>query len=136
VGDRALPGETPPTQDIAIEIPDDDNTGWLGMAWILVAMIPIAIGGGILQPAINSLITKRVEPLEVGGMLGISAAFLSAANAIAPLIGGALFQAIHPAAPFIAGGILMAALLLLAVRLIKPGREESATSGLARGGAH
>ena len=101
-----MPGETPPTQEIAVDLPDDDNNGWLGLAWILVAMIPISVGGGILQPAINSLITKRVGLLEVGGMLGISAAFLSAANAVAPVAGGALFQGIGPAAPFILGGLL------------------------------
>ena len=67
-------------------------------------MVPAAIGGGVLQPSVNSLITKRIDLLEVGGMLGISAALLSAANAIAPLIGGLIFQAIGPAAPFLIGG--------------------------------
>ena len=65
-GGRVMVGETPPTEDLAIELPDDSNNGWLGLAWILVAMVPLAIGGGILQPAINSLITKRVGMLEVG----------------------------------------------------------------------
>jgi DHA1 family tetracycline resistance protein-like MFS transporter len=135
-GDQAMPGETPPSQEISVDLPDDDNNGWLGLAWILAAMIPISVGGGILQPAINSLITKRVGLLEVGGMLGISAAFLSAANAVAPVAGGALFQGIGPAAPFILGGLLMGVLLLLAVRLIKPGQEEEEPAGLARGGGH
>lgn len=134
--DQSLPTETSPTQDVAIDLPDDDNTGWLGLAWILAAMIPISVGGGILQPAINSLITKRVDMAEVGGMLGISAAFLSAANAIAPIVGGALFQSISPAAPFILWGLFMALLLVLAMQYIKPGREESKPDGLARRGAH
>jgi MFS family permease len=115
-------------------LPDEADAGWLGLAWILVAMVPVAIGGGILQPSINSLITKRVRSDEVGGMLGISAAFLSAANALAPLIGGAIFQGIGPVAPFILWGALMAVLLLLALRLVVPGREENAPAGLARGG--
>ena len=121
---RALPD--PPTSDDYLT----------ASAWILAAMIPISVGGGILQPAINSLITRRVALAEVGGMLGISAAFLSAANAIAPLAGGALFQSISPAAPFIIWGLFMALLLLLAIHYIKPGREESEPAGLARGGAH
>ncbi len=132
---RDLPGETPPTQNIGIELPDDTNVGWLGLAWILVAMIPTGIGGGILQPAINSLITKRIDPSQIGGTLGISSAFLSGANALAPLIGGAIFQAFGATAPFIVWGIFMAILLLLALRQIKPGKEETAASGLARGGA-
>ena len=135
-GTRNLPGETPPVQDISVDLPDDNNNGWLGILWILVAMIPLSIGGGILQPAINSLITKRIEPEEVGGMLGISSSFLSAANAIAPLIGGILFQAVGPRSPFLAGGLLMGLLFILARRTIQPGREETAAAGLARGGGH
>ena len=132
---RTIPGETPVTQEIAIEIPEEDNSGWAGLVWLLVAMIPVAIGGGILQPAINSLITKRVDAHEIGGMLGVSAAFLSGANALAPLLGGALFDALGARAPFIAWGVLMAFLLGTALRLVRPGREEQAGRGLARGSA-
>jgi DHA1 family tetracycline resistance protein-like MFS transporter len=135
-GGRQVLGETPPTQDLAIDLPDESNSSWLGLVWILLTMVPIAIGGGILQPTINSLITKRVEISEVGGMLGISVSFLSGANAIAPLIGGALFQALGPRAPFFFGGILMALLLLLALWRLGAGREETAAPGLARGGGH
>lgn len=112
-------------QEIAIELPETNNRGWLGLGWILVAMVPVAIGGGILQPAINSLITKRVDTYEVGKMLGLSTAFFSGANALAPLLGGAIFDAIGATAPFIAWGVLMAILLGVALRLVQPGREES-----------
>jgi len=118
----------------SIELPSDDNTGWLGLLWILVAMIPVAIGGGMLQPTINSLITKRVTPLEIGGILGISAAFLSLANAIAPLLAGAIFQAVGPTALFLVWGGLMGLLYLVAVSRLRPGPEETAAPGLAPGG--
>jgi DHA1 family tetracycline resistance protein-like MFS transporter len=130
-----IPGEAPPTQEIAISLPEEENSGWAGLLWLLVAMVPVSIGGGILQPAINSLITKRVDAHEVGGMLGISAAFLSGANALAPILGGALFDALGAPAPFIAWGVLMAFLLGTAIRLIRPGREVERGRGLARGGA-
>lgn len=126
--------ENPTTQNLAVDLPSDENTGWLGLGWILAAMVPVAIGGGVLQPGINSLITKRVERENVGGMLGISSAFLSAANAIAPLIGGVIFQAMGATWPFLLGGILIAGLWLLAVQSLQPGREEQMASGLARGG--
>lgn len=129
----SLPAETPPVEDVAITLPDDSNNGWLGLVWILVAMVPAGIGGGILQPAINSLITKRVAAEEVGGMLGISAAFLSSANALAPLIGGAVFQTFGSTAPFVGWGALMALLCFVAARYIRPGAEESTPAGLARG---
>lgn len=125
--------EAPTTQDLPIAIPEDGNSGWGGLLWLLVAMIPASIGGGILQPSINSLITKRIEPGEIGGTLGISAALLSAANAFAPLIGGALFQMGGSSLPFWGWAVIMAALLGAAYVLIKPGREEQAPASLARG---
>ena len=124
--------ENPTTQEISIDLPKDENTGWLGLLWVLAAMVPIGVGGAVLQPGINSLITKRVEPDEVGGMLGISAAFLSASNALAPVIGGAIFQAVGASMPFFLGGLLMGVLWLFTKRLLKPGREEAAPAGLAR----
>ena len=127
--------ETPTTQKVVVELPEDTNNGWLGLVWILAAMIPASIGGGILQPAINSLITKRIEPGEIGGMLGISASLLSGANAVAPLIGGLIFQAFGSTAPFMVGGLVLLILYLLALRVLQPGREERAPAGLARGGA-
>ncbi|MCC6906228.1 MAG: MFS transporter [Anaerolineae bacterium] len=127
--------ENPTTESVPVPLPPDENTGWLGLAWLLVAMIPASLGGGILQPAINSLITKRVDSDEVGGTLGISAAFYSGANALAPLLMGAIFQWLGSTAPFLAGGLLLALLLGLSLMLIKPGREADMSAGLARGGA-
>jgi len=78
------------------------------------------------------LITKRVASDEQGGILGVSTAFLSGANFIAPLIGGALFAAIGPRAPFVFWGLLMGLLLLLAFRSIAPAgaaQPASAPSG-------
>ncbi|MCZ7673265.1 MAG: MFS transporter [Chloroflexi bacterium] len=74
-GGRQLMSGTPPTEDVAVDLPEDGNNGWLGLVWILAAMVPLSVGGRVLQPAINGLITKRVEPLEVGGMLGVSSSF-------------------------------------------------------------
>ncbi len=124
--------ENPSTQNLSVNLPSDTHNGWMGLGWILLAMVPVSIGGGILQPSINSLITKRVKKEDVGGMLGISSAFLSGANAIAPLIGGAIFQAFGASMPFLLAGVLMGVLWLAATQLIKPGREENKPAGLAR----
>jgi len=124
--------ENPTTRNVGIELPDDSNNGWLGLGVILLAMIPTSIGGGILQPSINSLITKRVRKDEIGGMLGFSSALLSGANAIAPLLGGLIFQVFGPATPFWVGGFALALLLVVAIRTINPGSEEALALGLAR----
>jgi DHA1 family tetracycline resistance protein-like MFS transporter len=100
--------------ELAVEIPQDGNTGWLGLVWIMVAMVPASIGGAILSPSINSLVTKRVGANDVGGTLGVSAALVSAANAITPITGGALFRLLGASAPFLMGGVLLVVLWFMA----------------------
>ncbi|MBT3391700.1 MAG: MFS transporter [Chloroflexi bacterium] len=117
-GEVAHPGETPPVEDIQIDLPDDTNTGWIGLVWLGAAMIPAAIGGGILQPSINSMITQHVAPNEIGGTLGISAAFLSGANAITPLVMGAFFEWMGSSAPFLIGSAILLVLWMIAQRTI------------------
>jgi len=103
-------------QNIQVELPEQSARGWFGIIWLLVASFPAALGGGVLHPAINSLITKSSDPGEVGGMLGISSAFYSAANAVAPIFYGVLFQWLGAPVPFMAGGLILLILWLLAPR--------------------
>ncbi|KAA3645795.1 MAG: MFS transporter [Chloroflexi bacterium] len=105
--EKELSSQTTVEQNIQVGLPSDDNNGWLGLGWLLVATIPAAIGGGVLQPSINSMLTKQVAPDEVGGTLGISASFFSAANAITPLLMGFTFQFLGSTAPFLIGGIIL-----------------------------
>lgn len=115
------------TEIIEISIPDGSQTGWAGIAWILVAVIPATVGAGILAPSINSLITKQVAPTQVGGTLGVSAAFVSGANAITPIIGGAMFQWYGSTVPFLVGGILLIILIIPALMGIPPSAEQEQT---------
>jgi len=100
----------------AVALPDDTNTGWLGLAWLLAAMVPASIGGGLLSPSINSLLTRQVVPQRRGEILGASAAAFSVANVLAPLAGGALFQAAGASAPFWLWTAILVVLLGLVAR--------------------
>jgi len=106
------------TQTIKVALPDEAAKGWLGIIWLLVVSFPAALGGGLLHPAVNSLITKASDKSEVGSMLGISAGFYSAANAIAPLFYGSLFQWLGAPVPFFLGGVILAILWIFAPRVI------------------
>ena len=106
------------TQTIKVALPDEAAKGWLGIIWLLAASFPAALGGGLLHPAVNSLITKAADKSEVGSMLGISAGFYSAANAIAPLFYGSLFQWLGAPVPFFLGGVILAILWIFAPRAI------------------
>jgi DHA1 family tetracycline resistance protein-like MFS transporter len=118
-GGHSLAGETPPTSTLQVSIPADTNKGYLGLGWILISMIPVALGGGVLQPSINSLLTRRVSPAEIGGTLGISAALLSGANSVAPVAGGELFQVLGSSAPFLIGAAIAAVLFFIVLKELK-----------------
>ncbi len=118
---QSLAGQGPmqvSVQTIKVALPSQAARGWLGIAWLLVASFPAALGGGVLHPAVNSLVTKAANKTEVGSMLGISAGFYSAANAIAPLFYGSLFQWLGAPVPFFAGGLMLLVLWLLAPKSI------------------
>lgn len=117
---QASSGEGGAAVNVAIELPGDGNTGWLGVFWLLIAMIPASIGGGMLSPSINSMLTKSVAPAEVGQPLGISASMVSGANAISPLLGGLMFQTLGSTAPFLIGGFVLGGLALFAIQRIQP----------------
>jgi DHA1 family tetracycline resistance protein-like MFS transporter len=107
------------TQTLKVSLPGEAARGWFGLAWLLVASFPAALGGGLLHPAINSLITRSAGPDETGGLLGTSAAFYSAANAIGPLFYGSLFEWLGAPAPFLAGGLILGVLWMLAPAMIQ-----------------
>ncbi len=99
-----------------VALPEDDHNGWLGLVWMLLALVPVSVGGGILMPAINSLITQTAAATEIGSMLGVSAAFASLANALSPLAMGAIYQILGSSAPFILGGAILLLLFAFAGR--------------------
>jgi MFS family permease len=112
------------TTEVSVSIPEDGNSGWLGIGWILVAMIPTSIGGGLLSPSINSLLTKNSTG-EIGGTLGVSAALVSAANAVNPLIGGGVFKLLGSTAPFLIGGVIMGILFFVAKTVLAKVQDQA-----------
>jgi DHA1 family tetracycline resistance protein-like MFS transporter len=74
---------------------------------LLVIMLPLALGGGMLNTVINSAITKAVTREEIGGTLGISTSLESVSRVIAPSAGGFLLQNLGAWAPGVASATLM-----------------------------
>ena len=126
--DTVLESANHTAETAAVPLPDAGHAGWFGLIWLMIAMIPAAIGGGILSPSINSLITQRTDKSEVGGMLGVSTSLVSLANAITPLIGGLIFQQLGASAPFLMGGVVMVLLFGLSLKLVQPERDSAVLS--------
>lgn len=104
--------------EINVPLPPDDRNGIGGIVWFLIAIVPLSIGAGLIRPSVNSLLTKRVGKEDYGSILGVSASFVSGANAIAPLLAGALIQQYGTSTPFLLGGIWMAFLVVFSVRFL------------------
>jgi DHA1 family tetracycline resistance protein-like MFS transporter len=109
-----------PRSLIHVELPEEDRKGWSGLVWLLAASFPAAFGGGLLHPALNSLISQSADPAETGSMLGISAGMFSAANAAAPVVYGSLFHWFGPPVPFLAASLLITILWWIARHRISP----------------
>jgi DHA1 family tetracycline resistance protein-like MFS transporter len=116
---ESIRGQNITLQNVNVSLPDEANKGWLGIIWFVLASFPAALGGAVLHPGINSLITKAVDKSETGGVLGISASMYSAGNAIAPLFYGTFFGLLGPPVPFLGGGIFLVILWLIAMREVK-----------------
>lgn len=106
--------------EINVTLPPNEGRSLIGVLWLFAAVAPLAVGSGLIRASLNSIMTKRVAPTEYGRVLGVSSAFVSAANAVAPIAGALLFQAYGAGMPFLAGGVLMAVLFGLALLTVKP----------------
>ncbi len=99
---------------IQVPLPSDFGRGIGAVIWLFIGVVPVALGAGLIRPALNAMMTKRVGEAQYGSVLGASAAMVSSANAVAPILAGLAFQNISPNAPFWIGGGLMIALVLIA----------------------
>ncbi len=106
---------------IPVPLPDESQRGLGGIAWFVIAVIPLTVGAGLIRPALNNLMVKWTAAGDAGAILGVSASVVSLANAVAPLIGGWLFQTQGIAAPFALGGAVMLVLLILSAFVLRSG---------------
>jgi DHA1 family tetracycline resistance protein-like MFS transporter len=85
--------------------------GWAlvpSVVWLLIILTPTAIAGGLLNTLLSSTLTKAVQPQEIGGILGFSAAIESSTRIIAPVLGGYLLGSLGAWAPGAFGAFVLA----------------------------
>ena len=74
-------------------------------------MALLAVGFGILNPAVNSLVSRQAGADERGGILGVNQSGQSLARILGPLIAGSVYGAAGRSAPYYVGAIIMAAVV-------------------------
>ncbi len=87
-----------------------------GLAFVLVFQ---AIGTGILQPTVLSMISKYSPDKEQGAILGINQSLSALARVLGPLWGGFSYEMIGYQFPFLTGGIIMLFTFLFSVSKLR-----------------
>lgn len=85
------------------------------VATLVAALTALVIGIGLASPALNSLIAAQADEHERGAVMGLSQSASALGRVAGPLGAGALFDAFHPAAPFVAATLLILAALFVAL---------------------
>jgi DHA1 family tetracycline resistance protein-like MFS transporter len=93
---------------------------------LLLASAFLALGMGLLNPSISSLISRQAGAEERGGVMGVAQSGASLARVVGPAVAGPLFELVGRNAPYYAGALVMLAVLGFALRLP---REHSAPPG-------
>jgi MFS family permease len=87
------------------------------LALLMVASACLALGMGLLNPSINSLISRQAGADERGGIMGVAQSGASLARVVGPAIAGPLFELLGRNAPYYTGALVMLGVLGFALRL-------------------
>jgi MFS transporter, DHA1 family, tetracycline resistance protein len=108
------------------------GVGLLGLAFsgslwaVLVVTGLLAIGMGLLNPSVTSLVSRIAGADERGGVMGVSQSAASLARILGPALAGGLFTLWGRNAPYYVGALLMVAVVAMALKL--PRRREALAS--------
>ena len=104
------------------------------LAALVAAVTALALGMGLTQPSLNSLISRRAGGPEQGEVMGVSQSVASLSRVLGPFAAGFCFAEFGRNSAFLWGAVLVAAALLLARKLLRLAVARPAESGpLSRG---
>src|SRR5262249_18612355 len=86
---------------------------------LLVAVTGLAVGMGMMQPSLNSLISRRGGAEEQGEVMGVAQSVGSLSRVLGPVTAGALFEAFGRHSPYFWGAALVACALILSRRFAR-----------------
>jgi DHA1 family tetracycline resistance protein-like MFS transporter len=89
------------------------------LAMLVGAVSALALGMGLTQPSLNSLISRRAGREEQGEVLGVSQSAGSLSRVLGPVTAGLLFGEFGRHAPFFWGAALVSVALLVGLKLIR-----------------
>ncbi len=93
-----------------------------GLAGLLAATAPLALGSGLASPTLSSLLSRHARADDQGGTLGLGQSAAAVGRVVGPEAGTWTYATHAPFVPFVAGAVLMAvtAAIGLALRPASP----------------
>jgi len=91
------------------------------MATLGPALTGLALGMGLMQPSLNSLISRQAGAEEQGEVMGVSQSVGSLSRVLGPFAAGFSFAALGRDSPYFLGVVLVVIPLLLAFKLPRVG---------------
>ena len=95
------------------------------VAGLMIATAPLAVGSGLSQPALSSLLSRKARRDDQGGTLGIGESAAAFGRIIGPEAGTFTFGRFSMAAPYVGGAAIMALAALVGATV--RGRSHEAT---------
>lgn len=111
-------------------------TGFASHVWMLgVSMTLLALGSGFVNPSVNGSVSLLSEANQQGEAMGVVQSLSALARILGPPIGGYLYAAFAPSAPFYFGGAsALVAFFMVAVQYKKlPSAAKGGGAGVASG---
>lgn len=84
---------------------------------VVLAMTALALGIGLTQPSVSSLISRHAGAEQQGEVLGLTQSVGALSRVLGPLAAGALFEAAGRNSPFLWGAALIGGALIVGLRL-------------------
>lgn len=95
---------------------------------LAIAMVIVAYGFSVINPALNSLISLRSPSGEQGMMMGVARSATTMARIVGPAWAGILFAQLGKEWPYYAGMVLMVLVAILGIRSLKDNQAAKANA--------
>ena len=96
------------------------------VTWLVVAMVVVAYGFSVINPALNSLISLRTDETKQGQTMGVARSATTMARVVGPAWAGALFAQLGRDWPYWGGTAVMLLVAGLALMTLKDNQSAKA----------
>ncbi|MBX4187067.1 MAG: MFS transporter [Candidatus Doudnabacteria bacterium] len=89
------------------------------LALFATAIVILGIANGIVQPLVNTILSRETDSKSQGTIMGLNGSYMSIGQIIGPILGGAI-ATLGISYPFLAGGAILFICVALSRKILRP----------------